>query len=139
MSDLSPECRRYLRGTAREQDESKAYQSFFLTQAEEDVKVAKQKQTAADRRREKAKKSLATLNKFDPILSLKKLKKLTIDGVNARLINKQLRWHKRIGGDVNIPNGYSTFRKAKAWVAMVKAVQRYKRGISRRKLEGTHV
>lgn len=53
MSDLSPECRRYLRGMAREQDQSKAYRGFLLSQAHEDAKTAKEKRAAADVRKKR--------------------------------------------------------------------------------------
>lgn len=77
---------------------------------------------------------MAKLNAFNPILSLKTLKKLTVDGDRVGRIKEQLSWHKRIGGDVNIPRGFHAFRKAKAWVVMVKAVQRHQHGVAHRKL-----
>lgn len=137
MSNLSPECRCYLRGAAREQDQSKAYQGFLLSQAHEDAKTAKANRAAADRRKKRVHDRMVKLDAFEPILSLKTLKKMTVDGDRADRIKEQLSWHKRIGGDVNIPAGFHAFRKAKAWVAMVRAVQRHLRGVAHQKLKGT--
>ena len=136
MSNLSPQCRGYLRGAAREQDQSKAYQGFLLSQAHEDAKTAKGKRAAANKRKERVHKRMVKLNEFEPILSLKTLKKMTVDGDKAARIKEQLSWHKRIGGDVNVPAGFHAFRKAKAWVAMVKAVQRHLHGTAHQKLKG---
>lgn len=76
------------------------------------------------------------LEAFEPILSLKRLKDMTVDGDRADRIKEQLSWHKRVGGDVNIPAGFHAFRKTKAWVAMIKAVQRHQHGVAHRKLKG---
>jgi len=137
MSKLSPNCRRYLRGAAREQDKSKVYQGFLLAQAHEDAKTAKEKRAAADRRKEWVDKRMAKLNAFKPILSLKKLKEMTAGHDKVDRIKEQLSWHKRIGRDVNIPAGFHSFRKAKAWVAMIQAVQRHLHGVAHKKLKGT--
>jgi hypothetical protein len=139
MSDLSPDCRCYLRGAAREQDQSKEYQGFLLSQAHEDAKTAKEKRGAADRCKKRTHDRAVRLNAFQPILSLKKLKKMTVGGDKAARIKEQLSWHKRIGGDVNIPSGFHSFRKVKAWVAMVKAVQRHLHGVSHQKLKGARI
>ena len=137
MSKLPPDCRRYLRGAAREQDQSKAHRGFLLSQADEDAKTAKEKRAAADRRKERVAKRMAKLDKFKPILSLKKLKKMTVGKDTVARIKEQLSWHKRVGGDVNIPAGFHSFRKAKAWVAMIQAVRRHQCGLVRDKLKGT--
>jgi hypothetical protein len=76
------------------------------------------------------------LNQFKPILSLKVLKKMTADHDKADRIKEQLSWHKKVGKDVNIPPGFHAFRKTKAWVAMVRAVQRHRCGKAHQKLEG---
>jgi hypothetical protein len=81
---------------------------------------------------------MVKLNAFEPILNLKRLMKMTVDGDRADRIKGQLSWHKSIGGDVNIPHGFHAFRKAKAWVAMVNAVRRHLRGVAHRKLKGTY-
>ena len=139
MSNLSPECRRYLRGTDREQDQSKAYRGFLLSQAHEDSKTAKEKRAAADVRKKRVDDRMAKLNNFKPVLSLKKLKEMRVDGDRADRIKEQLSWHKRIGGDANIPTGFHAFRKGKAWVAMVQAVQRHLHGVAHLKLKGTYI
>ena len=76
------------------------------------------------------------LNKFKPILSLKKLKEMTVDGDRVTRIKEQLSWHRRIGGDVNIPTGFHNFCETKTWVAMIQAVQRHLCGEAHRKLKG---
>lgn len=139
MSKLCPEGRRYLRVTAREQDQSKAYQGFLLSQAREDVKTAKEKRAAADSRKKRTDGRMAKLNKFKPILSLKKLKKMTVDGDRVMRIKDQLSWHRHIARDVNIPKGFHGFRKAIAWVAMIQAVRRHLRGVAHQKLEGVYM
>jgi hypothetical protein len=136
MSNLSPDCQCYLRGAAREQDRSKEYRNFLLSQAHEDAKTAKEKRQAADRCKKRVHDRAVKLNAFKPILNLKRLKEMTVAGDKAARIKEQLSWHKRIGGDINIPCGFHSFRKAKAWVAMVKAVQRHLHGVSHQKLEG---
>lgn len=138
-SNLSPESRCYLRGTARKQDQNKTYQKFLLSQADEDVKTAKEKRTAADKRKKRAQDRMDRLKNFKPILSLEMLKKMTMDKDNAERIKEQLSWHKRVGEDVNIPAGFHSFRKAKAWVAMVKAVRRHLDGVAHEKLKGSYL
>jgi hypothetical protein len=138
MANLSPDCRRYLRGAARDRDRSKEYQGFLLSQAHEDAKTAKDKRAAADRRKKRVDDRMVKLNAFEPILNLKRLMKMTVDGDRADRIKGQLSWHKSIGGDVNIPHGFHAFRKAKAWVAMVNAVRRHLRGVAHRKLKGKY-
>lgn len=137
MSNISPEGRRYLRGAAQKQDQSKAHRGFLLSQAHEDAKTSKEKRAAANRRKERVENRLKKLKSFQPILSLRKLRKETANGITLKEIKEQLSWHKRIGGDVNIPAGFHSFRKAKAWVAMVRAVWRHVNGVAREKLQGT--
>ena len=139
MSKLSPADKRNLRGMAQEQDQSKAHQRFLLSQAQEDVKTAKEKRAAADRRKKRADDRMDKLNKFEPILSLKRLKKMTVDGDKVTRIKGQLSWHRHVGGDVNIPKGFHGFRKVVAWVAMVRAVERHAHGVADQKLKGMYM
>ena len=67
MANLSPDCRRYLRGAARERDQSKEYQGFLLSQAHEDAKTAKDKRAAADRRKKRVDDRMVKLNAFEQI------------------------------------------------------------------------
>lgn len=138
MLDLSPDCQRYLQGAAWEQDESMEYQSFLLSQAREDIKTARNKRAAADRGKKRVHKQMIKLNKFEPILSLMWLKKMTVKADKVDRIKEQLFWHKRIGGDINIPAGFHSLHKAKAWVVMVRAVQRHLHGVAHQKLKGTY-
>ena len=138
MGNLSPDGKRFLRGQAREQDQKKAHSGFLLSQAEEDSRNAKEKRVAADRRKKRADDRVAKLNKFEPILSLKRLKEMTVDGDKVAWIKEQLSWHRHIGKDVNIPSGFHSFRKAKAWVAMIQAVRRNLCGEAHLKTKGTY-
>jgi len=63
---------------------------------------------------------------------------MTVGNDRVTRIKDQLTWHKKIGGDANIPPGFHSFRKPKAWVVMVKAVQRHRLGTAHRKLKGIH-
>ena len=137
MSNLSTNSRHFLRAAARKQDQSKAQRLFLVSQAREDAKTAKEKRAAAEKRKKRAADRIAMLNKFKPILSLKKLKSMTIGGDKGPRIVKQLTWHWRIGGDVNIPKGFHSFHKAKAWAIMVQAVWRHLHGVAKQKIEGT--
>ena len=139
MSKLSPADKRNLRGMAREQDQSKAHQRFLLSQAQEDVKTAKEKRAAVDRRKKRADDQMDKLNKFEPILSLKRLKKMTVDGDKVTRIKGQLSWHRHVGGDINIPKGFHGFCKVVAWVAMVRAVERHAHGVADQKLKGMYM
>lgn len=76
------------------------------------------------------------LESFQPILSLRKLREKTVDGITLKEIKEQLSWHKRIGGDVNIPPRFHSLRKVRAWVAMVRAVWRHVNGVVGEKHQG---
>ena len=119
---------------ARDQDESKAYRGFLLSQAEEDAKTAKEKRAKAEKRKQNVADRAAKLNAFKPILSLKKLKAMKVGGDRADRIKDQLTWHKKIGGDASIPKNFHKFRKGKAWVVMIKAVERHLRGVAHLKV-----
>lgn len=135
-SDLSPECHHYLQGAAWEQDQNKTYQSFLLLQASEDAKTAKEKRVAANKCKKRLQDRMDKLDKFELILSLEQLKEMTVDHDKVGRIKDQLSWHRKISGDVNIPTGFHAFCKAKAWAAMIKAVQRHRQGVAHRKLKG---
>jgi hypothetical protein len=136
MANLSPDGKCFLRGMARDQDQKKAHKKFLLSQAEENTRNAGEKRAVADRRKKRADDRTTKLKKFEPILSLKELQEMTVDGDKAALIKEQLSWHRHIGKDVNIPSGFHAFRKAKAWVAMIQAVKRHLRGEADLKTEG---
>ena len=114
------------------------YQGFLLSQAQENMKTAKENRAVAERRKQRAADQVAKLKKFEPILSLEDLKEMTVDKVRAERIKEQLSWHRKIGGDVNIPKGFHKFRKGKAWVAMVQAVRRHLRGKAHQKIKGVY-
>ena len=83
MSNLSTNSRHFLRAAARKQDQSKAQRLFLVSQAREDAKTAKtakEKHAAAEKCKKQAADQIEMLNEFKPILSLKKLKSMTIDG-----------------------------------------------------------
>jgi hypothetical protein len=130
---MSPEGRRHLRKVARERDASQAHAKFRLAQAEVDITEAKERRAAAEKSKEKAAKRQAFLEAFEPILDLGLLQKTGSGGDTAQRIQKQVMWHRRIGGDVNIPTGVHKMKKAEAWVVMVQAVRRHLSGTSAEK------
>jgi len=66
------------------------------------------------------------LEAFKPILDLGELLKYGVcDRDTAKRIQKQVVWHRRIGGDVDIPPYVSKRKKTEAWAAMVDVVRRH--------------
>ena len=130
MSQMSPEGRQHLRKVARQRDASQAHARFHLAQAEVDTAEAKERCEAAEKAKEKAAERQEFLEAFKPILDLNQLQKSGSGGDTAKRIQTQIMWHRRIGGDVNIPTGVHKMKKAKAWVIMVQAVRRHLSGTS---------
>ena len=123
---MTPEARQHLRKVARERDANQAQARFRLAQAEVDMTDAKQRRAAAEKAKEKAEKQQASLEAFNPILDLGELlEDGACDKDTAKRIQKQVVWHRRIGGDVDIPPYVSRMKKNEAWDVMVNAVRRH--------------
>jgi len=134
MSQMSLEGRQHLRMVARERDEGQADAKFRLAQAEADIMEAKERRGAAEKAKVKAAKQQADLEAFEPDLDLKKLQRTgPTKAITVKQIQDQIKWHRRIGGDVNIPKNVDRRKKEGAWAIMVQAVQRHLSGTSAEK------
>lgn len=122
MKDMSNARRRHLRGAAREVDESHEYGDFREEYAKAGDADAAQKRAAADKRKEKVEKQLSELQEFKPVLDLKGK---TFGGARVDQMKLQLRWHRVIGGDEDIPPGFHGFNKQKLWDNVNLAVKRH--------------
>lgn len=122
MKDMSDDRRRHLRGAARKVDESHAFGNFREQYAEANDADAAQKQAAADRKKEKADQQLKKLQEFEPVLNLDGK---TVEDDRVERMKAQLRWHRAIGGDSEIPMGFNRFKKVKLWDTMSQAVKRH--------------
>lgn len=91
---------------------------------------AKERREAAEKAKGKAAERLALLEALNPVLNLRRLQETGSGGWTAKKIQEQIRWHRRIGGDTNLPTGVSKMKKAEAWVVMVRAVRRHLSGTS---------
>ena len=122
---MSPEGRQHLRKVARQRDASQSHAKFHLAQAEADMREAKERRAAAEKAKGKAAERQASLEAFEPILDLGQLQETGSSGDTAKRIQRQVMWHRRVGGDVDIPPGVHKMKKAEAWIVMIEAVQRH--------------
>ena len=130
MSQMSLEGRRHLRKVARQRDASQAHAKFRLAQAEADMAEATERREAANKAKGKAAELQASLEAFEPIVDLIHLEKTGPGGYTGKQIQRQIMWHRRIGGDVHIPTGVHGMRKAEVWAVMIRAVRRHLNGTS---------
>lgn len=130
MSEMSSEGHRHIRKVARQRDESQAHSKFRLAQAEADIADAKERREAAEKSKGKAAARQASLEALEPVLDFEQLRKTGSGGFTGKQIQAQIMWHRRIGGDVNIPARVHNMKKGEAWVAMVRAVRRHLSGTS---------
>jgi len=91
---------------------------------------AKERREAAENAKEKAVKRQELLEEFNPITCLKTLQQTGPDRDTAKRIQRQIMWHRRIGGDVHITTGVHKMNKAEAWFVMIRAVRRHLSGTS---------
>lgn len=115
--------RHHLRGAARKVDESHAFNNFREKFADANDADMAQRQAAMDQKRENAEKRLKELQDFEPILDLEGE---TINNARVDTMKKQLRWHRDIGGDDEIPPGFYRFKKVELWNAVTQAVERHR-------------
>jgi len=106
---------------------------FHLAQAEADIADAKEQREAAEKAKGKAAERQAFLEVFEPVLDLGRLQETGPGEDTVKRLQAQIRWHWRIGGDVNIPAHVHKMNKADAWVVMVRAVRRHLSGTSTEK------
>ena len=119
---MSNDRRRHLRATARKVDQSHVFSNFREEYAAANNADMAQKQATADRKKKNADERLKKLQEFKPILNLvgKMIKNARVEHMKT-----QLRWHLVIGGDNEIPPGFSQFKKEKLWDTLGQAVKRH--------------
>ena len=122
VKDMPDDRRRHLRVAAREVDESHVYSNFREDYAKAGDADAVQKRAAADQKKKTADERLRKLQEFEPILNLEGK---TVGGDLAKRMLIQLRWHRVIGGDSEIPPGFNSFNKEKLWDTMSQAIKRH--------------
>ena len=122
MKDMPNNRRCHLRGAAREVDQGHAFSNFREELASANEADMAQKQAAMDKKKENAEKRLKELQDFKPILDLKGK---TINDARVDTMKKQLRWHRDIGGDDEIPPGFHHFKKVELWDTVTEAVKRH--------------
>jgi len=127
---MDPDGRCHLRKAARARDESGQDRKFREALAQADADKAEAGRKANQVKEEKATKKREILEAFQPILSLAKLKEMTIKEDRLSRIRRQLVWHRDIGKDANL-KGIHNMNKNKAWTNMICAVRRHCEGTSR--------
>ena len=132
MKDMSNDRRRHLRGAARKVDESHPFSKFREEYADANNADMLQKQAAVDQRKKNADKRLRKLQEFELILDFDGK---AIEDACVEQMKTQLRWHRVIDGDSEIPPGFNTFKKEKLWDIVNQAVKRHQEKDSNRKGE----
>ena len=122
MKGMSDDHRCYLRGAARKVDESHTFSNFREEYANANDANMVRKQAAADQRKRNADERLRKLQEFEPVLNLEGK---TIEDDRVERMKTQLRWHRDISGDGEIPTGFHGFKKEKLWDTMTEAVKRH--------------
>jgi len=121
MNDMSTAQRRHLRGAAREVDEDHVFSNFRQEYAVANDTAAAQKQVATDQRKERADKKFTDLQAFKPVFRLGEI--LFKDDRVTRM-KTQLKWHREIDGDKDIPKNFHDFNKQKLWDTMNEAIEK---------------
>jgi hypothetical protein len=122
MEEMSDDRRRHLRGAARKVDESHAFSNFRDEYANANNADMARKQAAAEQKKKNADERLRKLQEFEPILNLEGK---AIEDDRVERMKTQLRWHREIGGDREIPTGFHSFKKEKLWDTVNQAVKRH--------------
>jgi hypothetical protein len=122
MKDMSDNRRCYLRGAARKVDQSHSFDNFRDEYANANDADMARKQAAADQKKKNTDKRLKKLQEFKPILNFEGK---TINDTRVETMKTQLRWHRVIDGDSDIPPGFNSFKKEKLWETVNQAVKRY--------------
>ena len=120
---MSDDRRRHLRGAARRADQSHTFSNFREEYANANDAEMVRKQAAADQKKKNADEQLKKLREFEPILNFEGM---TIKDARVETMKTQLRWHRVIGLDSNIPTGFNQFKKEKLWDTVNQAVKRHR-------------
>lgn len=123
MKDMPDNRRCHLRGAARKVDQSHCFSNFREEYANANDADMARKQAAANQKKKNADEQLKKLQAFQPILDLEKM---TIEDARVETMKTQLRWHRAIGGDSEIPTGFHNFKKEKLWDTVNEAVKRHR-------------
>ncbi|KAF9645629.1 hypothetical protein BDM02DRAFT_3262776 [Thelephora ganbajun] len=126
MKNMSDDRRCHLRGAARKVDQSHAFSNFREEYANANDANMARKQAATDQKKKNTDERLKKLREFRPILNLKGK---TIESARVEHMKTQLRWHRVIGGDSEIPLGFNHFKKEKLWDTVNQAVKRHQKKI----------
>jgi hypothetical protein len=121
MKDMSSNRRRHLRGAARKVNQSHSFNNFREEYAAANDADMARKQTNTDRKKKNVDQRLKKLQEFKPFLSLKGK---VIGDMRVEKMKTQLRWHRVIDGDSEIPPGFNNFKKQKLWDTVNEAVKR---------------
>ena len=122
MKDMSTGRRCHLRGAACKVDQSHSFSKFREEYADANEADMAQKLAAVDKKKKNMDQRLKKLQDFKPILSLEGK---VIGDMRVEDMKKQLRWHRVIDSDGEIPPGFNNFKKQKLWDTMNQAVKRY--------------
>ena len=121
---LSVELRRFARGEARKIDRSKARQAQRQKIAVAGMEASKGRQKKQEVSQREAAERLEQLKASNPILDLKKLRDTPYGDLRVAGLKEQLRWHRQIDGDEEIPKAISGLKKAELLVEVISAVER---------------
>jgi len=100
MKGMSDDRRCHLQGAARKIDQSHIFSNFREDYANTNDADMAQKRAAADQKKRNVDERLRKLQEFKPVLDLKGK---TIGDAHVEHMKTQLRWHRDIGGDDEIP------------------------------------
>ena len=125
---LSIELRQFARGEARRIDASKARKIQRQKLATANIEVSKQRQKKQEASQQLAAERLERLKASNPILDLEKLQGTLYNDLRVDRLREQLRWHRQIGGDEEIPKAISGLKKADLLKEVLAAVERRTRG-----------
>jgi len=120
---MSNDRRRHLRGAARKVDQSHTFSNFREEYANANDADMARKQVAADQKKKNADERLKKLQKFEPVLDFEGK---VIRNARVEHMKTQLRWHRDIAGDNEIPAGFNNFKKEKLWDTVNQAVKRHR-------------
>ena len=121
---LSVELRQFARGEARGIDRSKAQLTQRQKLAAANIEVSKARQRKQETSQRQAAERLERLKASDPILDLETLRGTSYHDLRVDGLREQLRWHRQIDGDEEVPKAVSRLKKADLLREVLAAVER---------------
>lgn len=122
---LSVELRQFARGEARRIDRSKAHQTQRQKLATASIDASNQRQRKQEASQQLAAERLERLKASNPILDLEKLRGTPYSDLRVDRLKEQLRWHRQVDGDEEIPKAISGLRKSDLLKEVLAAVGRW--------------